>query len=409
MDKPLRSLYICYLSLEDPLVHTQVVAYLAGLAERGHLIHLLTYDRPLSPGRRAELERKLGEAGIVWHSLRYHQWPSLPATVYDVLRGAITAVRLVRRFALDAVHARNHVPLATALIARSVTRCKLIFDIRGLMAEEYVDAGRWRAGGVPFLLTKRVQAVGVGTADGIVTLTRAVQPHLFGPEPPSHAHVIPCCADLEALDAQADRREAVRRDLGIADRRVIVYVGKFTGWYMEREMAEFFAAARRVDPTVFFLILTQADRDLIRRELARAGVPEADYTITQAPPEEVGAYLAAGDLGISFIRRCFSKISSSPTKIGEYLGAGVPVVSTSGIGDVDRLLGNGWTGVLVDRFERDAFEACAARALELSAQRDTRIRCRALAGTELGLQEIGIPRYDRLYRQVAASADARTA
>ena len=40
----LRSLYVCYLSLDDPLVDTQVVAYLEGLARRGHTIHLLTFE-----------------------------------------------------------------------------------------------------------------------------------------------------------------------------------------------------------------------------------------------------------------------------------------------------------------------------------------------------------------------------
>ena len=55
--------------------------------------------------------------------------------------------RIVKRHRLDAVHARNHVPLATALIVRRLTGCRLIFDVRGLMAEEYVDAGRWREAG----------------------------------------------------------------------------------------------------------------------------------------------------------------------------------------------------------------------------------------------------------------------
>ena len=36
----------------------------------------------------------------------------------------------------------------------------------------------------------------------------------------------------------------------------MAYVGKFTGRYMEREMVEFFAAARRVRPDLFFLTLT---------------------------------------------------------------------------------------------------------------------------------------------------------
>ncbi len=46
----------------------------------------------------------------------------------------------------------------------------------------------------------------------------------------------------------------------------------------------------------------------------------------------------AAQLGLSFVRPCPSKVSSSPTKIGEYLAAGLPVISTAGIGDVDELL-----------------------------------------------------------------------
>ena len=41
---------------------------------------------------------------------------------------------------------------------------------------------------------------------------------------------------------------------------------------------------------------------------------------------------------MSFIKPCLSKLSSSPTKVGEYLAAGLPVISTAGIGDVDDLL-----------------------------------------------------------------------
>ena len=147
MPRLLRSLYICYLSLEDPLVETQVVAYLEGLARRGHTIHLLTYEPRLSAERKRRLRADLARRGIAWHSLRYHKRPSLPATVYDALVGALVAARLVRRHRLDAIHARSHVPAATGLIVRRLTGCRLIFDIRGLLADEYVDAGRWPRGG----------------------------------------------------------------------------------------------------------------------------------------------------------------------------------------------------------------------------------------------------------------------
>jgi glycosyltransferase involved in cell wall biosynthesis len=405
MSRTLRSLYICYLSLEDPLVHTQVVAYLEGLAARGHEIHLLTYDSELSAEQRRAWRADLERRGIAWHSLRYHKRPSLPATVYDALAGAALAVRLVRRHRLEAIHARNHVPAAAALIARRLTRSRLIFDLRGLMAEEYVDAGRWREGGIPFRLTKRVERAAINRASGMVMLTERVRELLFGSEASEAREVIPCCADLKRLDSGRGERGTMRKELGIGDRPVLAYVGKFGGWYLDAEMVEFFATARESMPGLFFLVITQAERSDVAARLARRGIPEADYRVIRVEPERLGPYLAAADFGICFIRRCPSKVSSSPTKVGEYLGAGLPVVSGRGIGDVDDLLGGGDAGVLVDEFSPDGYRRATDAILGLLANPATAERCRVLARRRLSLDLVGIPRYDYLYRLIAEEKD----
>src|ERR1044072_6750367 len=85
----LRALYFCYLSLDDPLVHTQVVAYLAGLTAQGHTVHLLTYEPKMTRARRRALRNELRAKGISWHHVRYHKRPSLPATIFDALVGAV--------------------------------------------------------------------------------------------------------------------------------------------------------------------------------------------------------------------------------------------------------------------------------------------------------------------------------
>jgi glycosyltransferase involved in cell wall biosynthesis len=397
-----RSLYICYLSLEDPLVHSQVVAYLEGLARQGHTIHLLTFEPKLTTERRRELTAGLAARGITLHSLRYHKRPSLPATVYDALVGAAVAARLVRRHKLDVIHARSHVPAAMALIARRLTGARLIFDLRGLWAEEYADAGRWREGGIPFRITKRVEAASIRAADAMVVLTKRVRDYLFAGRPGPPVEVIPCCADLTEIEAKADARDATRAELDAGDRPVLAYVGKFTGWYMEQEMTDFFAVAREEIPGLLFVIVTQADREPVLSALASRGIEGEDFRITSSPPGEIGRYLAAADAGISFIRPCLSKISSSPTKIGEYLGAGLPVVSGTGIGDVDELLSTDGTGVLVNQFNEAAYRDAARRLAELVADRGTGERCRRLAHRELSLAEVGIPRYARVYERVAS-------
>jgi glycosyltransferase involved in cell wall biosynthesis len=400
----LRSLYICYLSLEDPLVHTQVIAYLEGLASAGHCVHLLTFETSrLARARRGELRRSLAARGISWHGLRYHKRPSLPATVYDTLAGAICASVLLWRHRLDTLHARSHVPAAMALIARRLVwprRPALIFDIRGLMAEEYEDAGRWTRGGVPFRLTKAVERKAIAGADGIVVLTQRIRRQLFGEPPPGRTFVIPCCADLEAIAAASVERDRVRAELELGGAPVMIYVGKFGGWYMASEMAAFFATVRESIPGLHFLILTQGDRADIRRELRQHGARDGEFTIASAPPDRLPRYLAAADFGISFIRPDPSKASSSPTKVGEYLGAGLPVVCTTGVGDLDTLIGPD-VGALVGEHTRTSYLAATERIVELIADRATRERCRALARRELSLTAVGVPRYRELYELVA--------
>ena len=402
-----RALYVCYLGLDDPLVHSQVVAYLHGLTARGHRIHLLTFETGrLTRARRRRLRAEMAGLGIAWHGTRYHKRPSLPATAYDVLRGGVLAAWLMRRHDLEIFHARSHMPAAMALIAAPLARFRLLFDIRGILAEEYADAGIWRHGSLPYRLIKLVERIAIGRAEGAVVLTRRVRDVLFAADD-DRVQVIPCCADLELVRSQAGLREQTRRRLGIEDRVVLVYAGKFSGWYLQREMVDFFARARRTIPRLHFLVLSQSDPALIGDEFARLQIPDDARTITRVAPEEIGAHLAAADAAIAFIKPCYSKISSSPTKIGEYLAAGLAIVTGRGIGDVDALLEEHDSGVVLDSFEPAELERGAALLQERMA--DPGHRERSLrAARELSLADVGVPRYAVLYERLTSPPCAGT-
>jgi hypothetical protein len=216
--------------------------------------------------------------------------------------------------------------------------------------------------------------------------------------------VIPCCANIVALDRASTDRAPVRAELGLDDELVMIYVGKFGGWYMADRMAEFFAVAERQSASLHFLILTQSDRIEIERELRRHGA-DGRYTIASAPPERIGSYLAAADFGISFIAPAPSKESSSPTKIGEYLGAGLPVLSTAGVGDLDELITQD-VGVLVAAHSEQSYRHVWDQMLELVRGGAAPDRCRELAGKRLSLNDVGIPRYLALYEFVARNRTA---
>lgn len=405
-----RVLFISYNGMLDPLGQSQVLPYLRELSGRGVRFTLLSFERPAALGATSDkveaLREQLAAQGIEWHWLRYHQTPSLPATVFDVVNGVRLARRLIRKNMIEMVHARSHVPATMALALKRYCGVRMIFDVRGLMADEYVDANHWRKGSLPYRLTKAMERRALAAADGVVTLTDAIWPiikgwkGLRGRDDVAH-EVVPCCADLNLFRFSQAQREQRRNELGLQDRFVLVYSGSIDGWYLTEQMADFFALMLKRHTEAHALWLTPTRHERIKELMHVRGLSESRYTLLAAAPRDVPSYLSASDVGVAFIKPCFSKLASSPTKYAEYLACGLPLVINAGIGDSDVLVSEEKTGALVNDFNQDQYDQ-AAVAVEALAQdqENTRSLTRGVAERLFDVSRVGVERYARLYEAV---------
>jgi glycosyltransferase involved in cell wall biosynthesis len=404
-----RTLYICYFGLREPLVQTQVLPYLREIAKGGIGVTLLTFEPELRTNwSTADIETtsaELSADGIEWHRLAYHKRPSAIATAFDIFNGVRFIRKNIGRF--DVLHGRVHVPTLMAALARKLSRQKpkLIFDIRGFFPEEYTDAGVWPENGVLYRTAKRVERWLLKESDGFVVLTEKAREILFGLgskniqselRTPHFVEVIPCCVDLEdRFDVIGDQtRNAIRKELGIDGRFVITHVGALGGLYMTREIVEFLSASRSSDPSTYAMFLTQTDPAEAVRLLKENGFGESDLFVDRVAPDDIPKYLAASDVGLSFVKATYATQSRSPTKIPEYLAAGLPVIANSGVGDVDKLINENGVGVLIDRFDRETYLDAVKR---LRALGDVAGKCRKTAKSQFDLQAVGGHRYLRLY------------
>jgi glycosyltransferase involved in cell wall biosynthesis len=390
------ALYICYFGLREPLVQTQVLPYVRELAAGGHRMSLLTFEPARWTGPETDAWReRLRRDGIAWHKLRYHKRPTVPATLYDIARGALRAAAIARREKIEILHGRSHVGAAIGALARMMAGGRLIFDIRGLLAEEYVDSGNWRAGGLLYRWTKAVERWLIRRADGFVVLTESAREVLFpGGAGGRPVEVIPTCVDVERFTSSA----------GGGDRVVYAYAGSLGGYYLARETAELLEVARERDPRAYALILTHSPAPAIGLELERRGFSRDDYRVIDAPPEEVPRHLAAADVGLAVVRPSPARRAMSPTKFAEYLAAGLPVIVTAGIGDLDAQVERGRVGALLRRHDRAAY-GDAIRAVE-ELRRDPALaeRCRDEARAAYDLRNVGALRYRRLYTNVGRAS-----
>jgi glycosyltransferase involved in cell wall biosynthesis len=405
-----RVLYISYNGMLDPLGQSQVIPYLKALSPLGVDFTLLSFERAeteAAHGRQKcdELRQELAAHGIDWHWLRYHQTPSLPATSYDVVAGIRYASRLVRAKQIVMVHARSHIPATIALRLKRRFGLKMIFDVRGLLADEYVDAGHWKKNSLPYRLTKSAERRTLAAADGVVTLTDRIWPIMKEWEALRTRDVIhevvPCCADLKAFRFDEAERARRRRELNIENRFVTVFSGSIDGWYLTEKMADAFVSLQTQRRDAHFLWLTPARHDRIRELMAARSLRDDQYTLIAAAPHEVSSYLSAADAGLAFIKPCFSKLASSPTKYAEYLACGLPLIINAGVGDSDQLVTQEKVGALVRDFNEDEYANSWAVIEGLAGYPEqTRRHTREVAERLFDVRRVGVERYARLYERV---------
>jgi glycosyltransferase involved in cell wall biosynthesis len=405
-------LFISYNGMLDPLGQTQVLPYLRELAKRGVKFTLLSFERAGAFTREGaakceQLRSELQAQGIEWHWLRYHQRPSLPATIYDVLQGIRKASSLIQRNRVEMIHARGHIPATIALALKKRFPIKLIFDVRGLMAEEYVDAEHWRKDSLPYRITKATERSVFAQTDAVVTLTERIWPiirewdGLRGRTP--HHEVIPCCVDLERFQFSEEGRARRRSELGLTDQFTIVYSGSLDGWYLTEKMADFFASVVRANPRAHMLWLTNGSPERVRELMRGRAIATENYSVLSVAAREVPSYLAAADAGLAFIKRCVSKLASSPTKNGEYLACGLPLILNAGIGDSDALIDRWEAGVLIRDFTDQEFAAAARDIEAMVAAPDARGSARRVAEQVFHLEKVGGEKYAALYERVLNS------
>ena len=104
------------------------------------------------------------------------------------------------------------------------------------------------------------------------------------------------------------------------------------------ETLQLFKEISKLIPDAQMLIINRNEHKEIRIAAKKAKIDQEKISIYKLDYKDVPTYLRKMDASSTLIKPCFSKLSSSPTKLGEYLGCGIPCVGNSGVGDVEKIL-----------------------------------------------------------------------
>lgn len=402
-------LYLSYDGLTSLLGQSQVWPYVKGLAAAGHRFDVLSFEQRDRLARIGDsVRREVAESGIAWHPRRFRTRPPVLAKMLDLAEMNWRAQRIAAARRPQAVHARSYVAADAALGVKRRLGVPFIFDMRGFWVDEMREGGRWPAANPLYRRLYRKwklkERAFISGADHIIVLTEAARAVIEGwdawrGQPIS---VIPCCIDHQVFAPGGDgARMAARARLGIdAEETVLAYLGSIDRTYALGDMLRFYARMRRARRRARFLFVSWHAQAEIMAAARAVGleIPAEEIIVQPAEHGEVPFWLAAADLAIAFRKPSFSGLGASPTKLGEYLACGLPVLVNDGVGDVGAIVEGIGAGTVLGEMTDAAFDAALAGLDELIAIDPAALRERSRAMHDM---PVALRRYRQVYDSVA--------
>lgn len=361
-------LYLSYDGMTDPLGQSQVLPYLCGLSQRGFIFHLISFEKKERFEKYAShIQAICDENGIVWHPLSYTKKPPLLSTIYDVQRMKKLAYNLNKKFNFSIVHCRSYLSALVGLGMKKRFKTKFLFDMRGFWADERVDGNIWNIQQPIFKWVyryfKKKEQQFLMHADHTVSLTYAGKEEICSWKGLGHLktkiEVIPCCADLNKFNPnniKEERRQYFFQELQLTNNNFILgYVGSIGTWYMLDEMLKYFKHLLNEKPNALFLFVTGEDESSILGKAKKIGISSDKFRVISVLHHDVATCISLFSASIFFILPTFSKKASSPTKQGELMAMGIPIICNAGVGDTAKIVEEYDAGYALKGFSEEDF------------------------------------------------------
>ena len=323
-------LYFSYDGLLDPLGQSQIVPYVSAISNAGHSLTIISYEKVQRTKEQIKLmEIKLQKIGVQWIKLEFK--PGKYWAIKRIISGVLLIRKLCRDLKPDFLHLRGFLP--AIIFQLSLSRVPFLYDFRGFALGEWVDIGKINRSSILYSLMNRLDQNAVKNASGLVVLEECAK-HLLKDTydvPNVPIKVIRTCTNVKRYKKSKNVYNKKFRTLRF------VYLGGARFPY--RPDMAFMLIEKLIDHGIDCNIdfINEGDHSIIEKANYLTNISKEKFQILSCEHFEIPDILATYDCGIVMVETSWWRRVCSPTKMGEYLASGLPVISLEGIDAIDEL------------------------------------------------------------------------
>lgn len=364
--------YITIDSLSEGVGSSQITPLITRLSKAGLKIKLISYEKPNQNSELADYFKLIGVS-----------WVARPFGANGFIGGMSRLNNL--RFQIpntSLIHARSDIPAVSGIASGLAP---VLWDVRSLWADQKVLIQNSALNKLRYRSYRMLESIASHRSLGMSTLTSAVIPILEERNrrlPPLRT-VVPTVVDL-------DRFQLSRK---LPSKIMALFSGTYNEYYDLRLSALFMDVLRsQITIETHWARPNESNKKQINVGEERVLLSTQSAMAQLIPNYSFGVSICKLNAGPSLS-------AAMPTKIGEFLACGRPIVVNKGLGDMDDFIKEFDAGVILDG-DMGNLKRSAAELIQLVSDPETPIRCRALAEKYFNI-DVGANNYLNLYSRMS--------
>ena len=387
-------LYISPDGILEPLGDSQVLKYLEKLSMQ-FSITLISYEKinDLKDTKRLrDIQLRCKRSNISWNYKTYKQGKFITSHAQNVLNLIFFPIFLMRREKFSIIHIRSYMPGLCIPLLSILFSFKLIFDIRGFWADEKHDRLGWKKNSMKYIFFKKLEKFLIKRADMLVTLTYGSKKYIAKNflKSSDAIHVIRTCVDFDEF--------TVLRKGQQSNELIIGYLGSIDTAYDFDKFLNFIKNLLNHHKNIEVRMLTKAPTEIIMDYLAKHGLQHLRLKNYFLNRNELNKEINNFDVLAFCLKENFSILASMPTKIGESLSCGVPIICNAFNEDIEAILSQDSIGEIYN-FEDPFTEERYRNLMKKIRSKDISKKCNDFAKKEFSL-ELGSKSYQKIYETI---------
>lgn len=393
-------LYLSYTGLLEPLGRSQILAYLFRLSSEFQFT-IVSFEKKEDFTNHTQvtaLKNECARYGIDWQPKLYHQHPRFLATLWDLWMLFYVTFLFSIKGKAQLVHCRSYIPAIAAWVSGKFTRTPFIFDMRALWLEEMIEAGRLQRGSLMHKALSWFEKRLLHDAAHVVSLTQVAVDYLQKENAQlakQNFSVITTCVDLNNFyfSEQGDGVKETSQQLGTK----LGTIGTVdSGWFYLDWLFLTFQCELKRNPQAQFKIITRDSKQHLINKAKQHNVPESCLEIYASKSQDIAKHIQDIKAGLLYFTPGLAKLGSAPTRMGEFLACGIPVIGNRGVGDMADLIEKYQVGVVIENGSVDSLNTALVQLDILLQESDLKTRCREAAEDYFSADK-GAKKYRNIY------------